>query len=312
MSINAPTIVSDQSYLVSGSSNFASGDGGNISLTGDVISILGHDLPAILANSGLNADNGFGGVSATVSDNPANGGDVVITAGSSIDLDDTQVLALAEGSTSTGTAGSITLTAPVVDIGATVVSALSFGAGASGNVTINAPTSATLHDQALVSAQTAGAGAGGSVQVNAGALDISGIGFGAASENWLLAAIEPQLGYTVAPRGSGIAASAIGPATGAAGSVGIDVDTLAMNGTGFGQGFVLIGSEFVPFISAGAFVVSAASADAASGGGIAINANTSHINNALISSTTSGAGDAGDIVLVGDDLFLNGADVRSE
>ncbi len=250
------------------------GAGGNVAVGANQV-ILGPGASIVAATSGTAAG---GRVSV-------NAGQIVLTGA---------IVALAQGF---GAGGDLVLNAPDLQITGGVVRTSGAGAGRAGAITIDAPGQLVLDNGGQIISATAGSGAAGAIDVSAGAMTVTAGGLitsgglpgstGAGGDVTVDAA--SLLIGPAAPGGKAGATGAVGTNTlgsGAVGALSVSADDLHVDG---GQ-------------------VASVSSSASNTGNVRLVGRDTLVidNGGLVTSSTTGPGDAGALSLVGGDITIGG------
>jgi filamentous hemagglutinin family protein len=255
------------------------GDAGEISL----------NLAGALLIDGNNGVSGLTGIFSQALDGSTGAsGRVSITADKALLTGG--AAAIGSDATSAGAAGGVTISAKSSmsiegtgqQQGANYVSSLSTGSGASGGVTISTP-SLVIKGSSYIETDTFGAGAGGDIAINAGTLLIDGTNSAGNVTTGLLA--------------RSVLSADAAPPTGAAGAIRLNLADLTILNTGQ----IASGSNY-----------------SGRGGDIQVSAKRIKIDGSAqpqyftgISSLAQGAGNAGNIAIVADQISLNAGLISS-
>lgn len=164
----APINLTNSSFIIASGNSAIELFGGEIGLNGSFIS--GSNGGSIFVDATqLNLDNGAGIQNAT--SGVAKGGDIQIQASDAVTLANSSLILSASSASATGSGGDITINAGKITItgdgiaeNSGILSALSFGQGSGGNLTLNATDSVNING-GFVSVGSGGAGNAGNLTV---------------------------------------------------------------------------------------------------------------------------------------------------
>jgi filamentous hemagglutinin family protein len=326
ITINVPTIsLQNGSWIAADTDNL--GSGGTMVINSSVLSLqsgsfisadaygLGPGGTITVNAAALSLEN-----SSTLTANaygPGPGGALTVNAQSVRVLTDGAISSDSELGAA-GNAGTVTIQANTVELNNGVISAVSAGTGAGGQVQISSQTLSVTgqNDRGRISTIASGDGSAGNIGITTGTLTLNPGGliasdtFGAGQAG----NITVQATGIVLSEGE-ISAATSG--TGAGGNVRITSDTLSLTGPtadarintsslGSGQaGNIFITTRELA-VNAGGVIVSDA-LDAGHAGNIAIQATDIVLNQGEISAGTSGTGAGGEVRITSDTLSLTGA-----
>ncbi|MEW6219388.1 MAG: filamentous hemagglutinin N-terminal domain-containing protein [Thermodesulfobacteriota bacterium] len=268
-------------------STFGAGDAGGLAITSDTLTVDGQG-------------NWAGILAGVASGATGQGGAVTINVGDLQVLDGGQIGASTFGA---GDAGRLAITSDTITVDgqgnlAGIFSRVNTGAtGQGGAVTINAGDLQLLNG-GRISAATFGAGDAGRLAITSGTIAVDGHGYGAGifaqvdtGATGQGGAVTIDAGDLQVRNGGEISAATFG--AGDAGGLSITSDTITVDGQGYGAG------------------IYAGVAPGATGHGGAVTISSSELsirNGGAISSSTSGAGDAGDLSVTSGTLTVDGAE----
>jgi len=213
---------------------------------------------------------------------------------------------------STGNAGAIAIEANslVIERGGSI-NAGSFASGDAGSITLDAD-SVVITEQGLIHAGTAGEGAGGTITIDAGSVVITeqGVIFASTSGEGAGGSITIDARTLLIERDGIITAGVSGRGTGAAGTVDVTAsESILVTGAGDTR-FSL--AEIVVLLDFGGRPLITGIFSANGSGSITLEAPEITLTDGAIVMASTGLGDAGDVLLSGDRIYvLNGALVDS-
>ena len=288
----------------SGVFTFANGPlrGGDLTVSAGLLDIEGGSaLSAQASNGGAGGNVMVGANQVTVgpagsivaaTSGTAAGGWVTVNAGQ-IALTGA-IVSLAQGS---GAGGDVVLNAPDLQVTGGVVRTSAAGAGRAGGIAIDAPSQLVVNNGGQIVSATAGAGAAGAIDISAGAMTVTtgglitsgGLAGSSGSGGDVTVDAVSLLVGPAAPGGQTGATGAIGTNTLGSGSVGaltVSADDLHVSG---GQ-------------------IASVSSSASKTGKVRLTGRNTLVidNGGLVTSSTTGPGDAGALTLMGGDITISG------
>ncbi|HBL60178.1 MAG TPA: hypothetical protein DDZ80_17450 [Cyanobacteria bacterium UBA8803] len=320
LAINTGRLVAQNSII--STSNFGSGNAGDLTvIASESVDLSSHSILSAMVNETATGDGGNltidtgqlvvrGSLVSTSTYGAGDGGDLIVLTADSVEVSNNSIVAANVGETATGDGGNLTInTEQLLVQDRSRISTSTLGAGEAGNLTITASDSVEVNRDSLLSTLTIATEDGGNLTIDTERLvvqDGSGVSVlttGAGNAGNLT--IRASDSVNVSQR-SVVSASVQETATGDGGDLTIETGWLALRDEGFlsvatvgeGQGgkLTVTASDAVEVI--GTSSIEAGTIGAQPAGDVTITTRRLFVGErGVISTSTFGAGDAGDLLV---------------